>query len=156
MNAPRHTSARAVAAPATAATAFALLLGACGGGEPTVETSTVELETDPAAVPADPAAPAAPEADVAAATDDATDDALAAGSEAVDAAAAGAEETWTSLQANWEESVDEVQAHFGELSEQDVLATGGDRDALVAVVQERYRLEPEEAERQVADWEATL
>ena len=163
MNAIRPKDVRTAVAPTGAATALALLLGACGGGDPAVETSTIELESDPVAVPADPADPAP--ADPAASVDagavgetagELADDALAVGTEAVDAAAAGADETWTSLKENWSESAADVQAHFGELSEEDVLSTGGDRQALVSVVQERYRLDPDEAERQVADWEATL
>ena len=156
----RHRRVRSAAAPASAV-ALALALGACGGGDPAVETSTVELDEGVSAAPAelDPAIaePALdPGAEVGAAVQGAADEAMVAGSDAVDAAAAGASGAWVSLQENWDESVADVQAHFGELSEEDVVATGGDRGALVAVVRERYGLEAEEAERQVADWEATL
>lgn len=91
---------------------------------------------------------------------DAVSDAATGAGDAMEGAVAdgtaAAGDAWTSLQANWADSVDEVKAHFGELSEEDILNTGGDRDRMVGVVQERYRLEPAEAERQVADWEATL
>ena len=150
----RRAGLRTIPAGASAA-ALALLLGACGGGEPEVETSTVEME--PEAATAD----AAPEADVAVAepvegAEAALEETASAVDGAADAVAAEAGDGWSSLQANWAESADEVRAHFSELSEEDVLSTGGDREALVAVVGERYSLEPEEAERQVADWEATL
>ena len=176
MNAPRtpdragRRTAPDARAPArsvargTAPVALAMLLGACGGGDPAVETSTIEM--DPAAAPAPPAddpaaidpALGADAADLAPPepAGDALGETVAAAESVADEAAAGAEGAWSSLQANWAESAAEVQAHFGELSEDDVLATGGDRQALVAVIGERYSLAPEEAEQQVADWEATL
>ena len=162
MNAPRPSHARGPRpgiAAALGAAGLALALGACGGGTD-VETSTVETAPD-AAAPASPATdPVAVEPGLSAGADDPVGGAVVEGADALgdgaDAVAAGADDAWTSLQANWADSVDEVQAHFGELSEEDVLATGGDRERLVATVGERYNLAPEEAERQVADWEATL
>ena len=151
--APRAGGPRPGVAPALAALALVLALGACGGTDSDVETSTIEMEPDATA-------PAAPETDLSADAEAPVEGAIVEGADALgdgaDAVAAGADDAWTSLQANWADSVDEVQAHFGELSEEDVLATGGDRQQLVAMVQERYNLAPEEAEQQVADWEATL
>ena len=142
------------------AAALAVLLGACGGGEPEVETSTIEMDPDAgAALPAE-ADPGAADPGLTTGADEPVEGAIVAGADALgdgaDAVAAGADDAWTSLQANWADSVEDVRAHFGELSEGDILATGGDRRQLVAVVQERYNLAPEEAEQQVADWEATL
>lgn len=127
------------------ALAAALGLAACGGQDSTIETS--EIEVGEAPTPTDAVDPLASD------TLDQGADALEQGADAV--AAAGAD-VWTELQGDWESSVGMVQAHFGALSEEEILATGGDRQQLVAVVQERYQLEPNEAEQQVADWEATL
>ncbi len=163
------------------AVALAVLLAACGADEPTVETDTVEvgeavdtefeadaikdttadvgIDTGPTAI--EPSI--APEATAEALTDDVAEDASVAATQATAAVEdvaqdgmAAADDAWTSLQANWADSVDEVQAHFGELSEEDILGVDGDRERMVSVVQERYSLEPAEAEQQVADWEATL
>ena len=170
--APRGSRTTTPLATALTAVSLVLLLGACNSdesvGQPVVEDPEIEAipaDVDPIdagqveadaneMVPA-PTAEGATE-ELAVDLEETTTDAAEVADGAIDEATAVAEDGWSSLQANWAESVGDVRARFGELSEEEILATDGDRDRLVAVVTERYGITPEDAERQVADWEATL
>lgn len=52
----------------------------------------------------------------------------------------------------WNQLKGEVRANWGELTDDDVERVGGNMDQLVGVIQERYGIRKEEAERQVDDW----
>ena len=170
--APRGPRTTASLATALSAVSLVVLLGACNGdesvGQPVVEDPEIEaipadvepidagqVEADANEMVPAPTAEGATE-ELAVDLEETTTDAAEVADGAIDEATAVAGDGWSSLQANWAESVGDVRARFGELSEEEILATGGDRDRLVAVVTERYGIAPEDAERQVADWEATL
>ena len=75
---------------------------------------------------------------------------------AAERATAEASETWKALQANWGASVGDVKARFEELDAMAILGTGGERGALLALIAADYEIEPAEAERRLAEWEASL
>ena len=52
----------------------------------------------------------------------------------------------------WNQLKGEVRANWGELTDDDVERVAGDMDKLIGVIQERYGLRKEEAERQIDDW----
>jgi len=125
---------------------FALTLTACGGDAEQEAVTIDEATPDPLETEVvETGALADPVAGDAVAVD--TPDPVAD----VDASAPGG--GWESLQADWTSSVPIVQARFGELSEEELLATGGDRDQLVVLVQQKYDLDPATAEQQVSDFE---
>lgn len=70
----------------------------------------------------------------------------------VDDAARGEAPTWEYVQANWERLAPRVQARWPKLSGHELTTAAGDHDALVAVIEKRYGLEPAEARRQVDGW----
>jgi len=129
--------------PPVLAVSLALTLAACGG-DTGQETTTIDG--------------AAPEVASEAAAEPLPTDAVEA--DAVELATGDVEvpggDGWQSLQDDWMSSVQSVQARFGELSEEELIATGGDRDQLVMLVQQKYGLAADEAEQQVSDFEATL
>ena len=125
--------------PVTASLTLALLLGACGGGTDTGDGTVV----DPAAPAAEPVESAAGEAL------ETTEGAVAAVEEA-------ASDGWTAMQGDWENSAGLVKDRWAELTEEDILSTGGDREQLVVLVQEKYGIAREDAEQQVNDWASTL
>jgi len=129
--------------PLVLAASFAITLGACGGGG---EQTDATIEEAPEVVTIEPTTDAA--------TTDATQGEALDVVTNEDAPVVGG--GWQSLQDDWMSSVPSVQARFGELTEEELIATGGDREQLVVLVQEKYRLEPAEAEQQVSDFEATL
>lgn len=135
------------------AAALATALIGCGGGNQDAGDVVGEGAADVAGAASD----AVDEAG--ALLDDAGEEVAGAADEVVegaDAMAATAEGGWTDLQANWQESVGSIQAKWGELSAEDLMSTGGDREQLVALIQDKYNLGADEAEQQVSDWEATL
>ena len=56
------------------------------------------------------------------------------------------------MQANWTRLVGQVKETWSEFTEDEIQAIHGDRDNLVAMLQERYRLAKFQAEREVDEW----
>ncbi|MEE9321768.1 MAG: hypothetical protein V3U76_15080 [Granulosicoccus sp.] len=128
--------------------AMTALLGACGGDP-----------ADPGAQATDPAAAGELLDNAGETAVDAAGNAVSEAVPVVDAAAdavAGGGDGWILLQDNWEESVASIQAQWGELSSEDLMAVGGDREALVMLLQDRYSLDRDQAEQQLTDFEGTL
>ena len=65
-------------------------------------------------------------------------------------------EGWNEMQANWDSSAGMVKDRWAELTEEEILATNGDREQLVSLVQEKYGIEREQAEQEVNDWASSL
>lgn len=55
---------------------------------------------------------------------------------------------------NWKQFKGKVKEQWGKLTDDDIDVIAGKRDQLVGKVQERMGLAQDEAEKQVADWEA--
>ncbi|MBM3597461.1 MAG: CsbD family protein [Alphaproteobacteria bacterium] len=60
---------------------------------------------------------------------------------------------WDQIAGNWKQAKGKVKEQWGELTDDDLTRINGKRDQLVGVVQERYGIAKEQAERQVKSWE---
>lgn len=63
---------------------------------------------------------------------------------------------WDRIKGNWKQMKGEAKQQWGKLTDDDVTRAEGDRDKLVGVIQERYGVARDEADRQVRDWEGRL
>ncbi|CAN5890576.1 CsbD family protein [soil metagenome] len=59
---------------------------------------------------------------------------------------------WDTVKGNWKQFTGKVRDEWGDLTDDEVEQTKGDRDQLAGKVQERYGLTKEEANKQVDDW----
>ncbi|EAU46392.1 MULTISPECIES: CsbD family protein [Salipiger] len=59
---------------------------------------------------------------------------------------------WDVIQGKWKQLKGEAKSKWGELTDDDLDRAEGDRDKLVGVVQERYGLAKDEAEREVDEF----
>lgn len=57
------------------------------------------------------------------------------------------------VKGNWKQLKGEVQKQWGELTDDDLGKIEGSREKLIGIVQEKYGISQEEAERQVENWE---
>ena len=139
--------------PVTASLTLALALGACGGDAPDAGDGVV---VDPAAI--EPTEVTTPEAVDAAAAEavEAGESAVVAVEEVADGAMTEIDEGWTAMQGDWQSSAGLVKDRWADLTEEEILGTGGDRDQLVVLVQEKYGIERDQAEQEVNDWAAAL
>jgi len=62
--------------------------------------------------------------------------------------------TWVIVESAWVEARGRMKEHWDTLTDDDLDAIGGRRDALVTRLQGNLRVPPDEAERQVAEWES--
>ena len=60
---------------------------------------------------------------------------------------------WNTIQNGWNEYEGDAKLQWGKLSEDQIKATQGQRDHLSARLQEVYAVSPEEAERQIGEWQ---
>lgn len=58
------------------------------------------------------------------------------------------------LAGNWRPFTGNILQHWDKLTNDDLAAAAGRRDQMVSKIQERYGLRKDEAERQIADFEA--
>lgn len=136
-------------APVTASLTLALTLGACGDGTNDAGDGAV---VDPAATDPAVAEPLVVETpDASAALPDETPVTTTA-----ESMAAEVDDGWTAMQDDWQNSAGLVKDRWAELTEEEILDTGGDREQLVGLLQERYGIERDQAEQEVNDWAATL
>lgn len=63
---------------------------------------------------------------------------------------------WSTIQSRWGEYQVAAKRRWGKLSEQQLHGTRGQREYVLKRVQEAYSLTAEEAERELADWEAQI
>jgi uncharacterized protein YjbJ (UPF0337 family) len=61
---------------------------------------------------------------------------------------------WNVIESGWNEYKGNAQRRWSKLTVEEVSATGGRREALSERVQAAYRLSPEKAEVQLADWQS--
>ena len=59
---------------------------------------------------------------------------------------------WDRMEAKWKQFRGAAQRQWSRLTDEDLDAVGGHKDALAARIQERYGIEKAEAGRRVADW----
>lgn len=63
---------------------------------------------------------------------------------------------WSTIQSRWDEYKVAAKRRWGKLSEQQLHGTRGQREYLLKRVREAYSLTADEAERELADWEALM
>ncbi|MGI3167073.1 CsbD family protein [Pseudooceanicola sp. 200-1SW] len=61
---------------------------------------------------------------------------------------------WDRIEGNWKQVKGEAVAQWGKLTHDDMDVVNGERQKLVGLIQERYGLAKDEAERQVDDFVA--
>lgn len=61
---------------------------------------------------------------------------------------------WIVVENNWHQAKEKIKAQWRTLTDHHVDAIEGKRDALVTRLQETLAVTPEEADRQVAQWES--
>ena len=61
---------------------------------------------------------------------------------------------WDRIEGNWKQIKGEAISQWGKLTDDDVDVANGDRQKLVGLVQERYGIAKDEAERQIDDFAA--
>jgi len=63
---------------------------------------------------------------------------------------------WDQIAGNWKQFSGRIREKWGKLTDDDFTQIGGQRDQLLGVIQKRYGIAKEEAERQVSDFERTV
>lgn len=61
---------------------------------------------------------------------------------------------WDEIKGNWKQMTGEAKSQWGELTDDELTRAEGDREKLVGMVQERYGIARDEAERQVDEFAA--
>lgn len=59
---------------------------------------------------------------------------------------------WDQAKGKWTQMKGEARTKWGKLTDDDLDVIAGERERLVGKIQERYGIQKEEAERQVAAW----
>jgi len=60
---------------------------------------------------------------------------------------------WNRIEGNWKQLKGKIKTQWGKLTDDDLDVIAGHRDQLAGKVQERYGIEKDKAEHQIADWE---
>jgi uncharacterized protein YjbJ (UPF0337 family) len=63
---------------------------------------------------------------------------------------------WDQIEGKWKQFKGRVRETWGDFTDDDLDKIGGKRDRLAGLVQEKYGVAKDEAERQIADFERTL
>lgn len=63
---------------------------------------------------------------------------------------------WDQIKGKWKQYTGKAREKWGDLTDDDLQRAAGGRDQLVGVVQERYGIAKEEAEKQVDSWSKEL
>jgi uncharacterized protein YjbJ (UPF0337 family) len=63
---------------------------------------------------------------------------------------------WDQIAGDWKQFSGKIREKWGKLTDDDFSTIAGKRDQLVGVIQKRYGIAKEEAERQLSDFERTL
>ncbi len=59
---------------------------------------------------------------------------------------------WDQIQGKWKQMKGDLRTRWGKLTDDDLHTVGGEKDKLVGVIQERYGIRKDEAQRQVDEW----
>jgi uncharacterized protein YjbJ (UPF0337 family) len=63
---------------------------------------------------------------------------------------------WDQMQGKWKQMKGSLRQQWGKLTDDDLETIAGNRDKLVGVLQERYGIAREEAQKRADEWAATL
>ena len=59
---------------------------------------------------------------------------------------------WDRVEGNWKQFKGKVKEQWGELTDDDLDRAAGKRDQLSGLIQQRYGIAKDEADRQLTDW----
>jgi uncharacterized protein YjbJ (UPF0337 family) len=59
---------------------------------------------------------------------------------------------WDQVKGEWKQLKGSVRKQWGKLTDDDLDVIAGERERLAGVIQQRYGISQEEAERQIASW----
>jgi uncharacterized protein YjbJ (UPF0337 family) len=60
---------------------------------------------------------------------------------------------WEQIQGNWKQVTGKAKENWGRLTDDDLNVVAGRRDQLAGLIEERYGVAKEEAEKQLSAWE---
>lgn len=60
---------------------------------------------------------------------------------------------WDQIQGNWKQVIGRAKEQWGKLTEDDLDVIAGRREQLSGIIQERYGVAKDDAEKQVAEWQ---
>jgi uncharacterized protein YjbJ (UPF0337 family) len=63
---------------------------------------------------------------------------------------------WDRVEGNWKQLMGQARAKWGEISKSDFERTAGRRDQIVGIIQEKYGIAREEAQKQADEWVKAL
>lgn len=63
---------------------------------------------------------------------------------------------WDTVAGQWEQLKGDLRSTWAKLTDDDVARVGAKKDKLIGLLQERYGILKDDAERQVDDWTARL
>jgi uncharacterized protein YjbJ (UPF0337 family) len=63
---------------------------------------------------------------------------------------------WDQIKGNWMQVTGRVKTQWGKLTDSDLDVVAGHRDQLAGKIQERYGIAKDEAEKQLAAWQAKV
>ena len=63
---------------------------------------------------------------------------------------------WDQIEGNWKQFTGKAREQWSDLTDDEVQQAKGNREQLAGVIQKKYGIAKEEAERQVDDWQRTL
>ncbi len=61
---------------------------------------------------------------------------------------------WDRIEGNWKQLTGQAKEQWGKLTNDDIDVVAGRRDQLAGKIQERYGVAKDEAEKQIAAWQA--
>ena len=63
---------------------------------------------------------------------------------------------WDQMEGKWKQMRGSLKEKFGKLTDDDLTKINGNRDKFVGIIQERYGVAREEAQRRADEWAKTL
>ena len=63
---------------------------------------------------------------------------------------------WDQIEGQWQQVTGNLKSQWGKLTDDDVKNVAGKKDALIGVIQERYGILKDDAEKQANEWIAKL
>ena len=63
---------------------------------------------------------------------------------------------WDRVEGNWKQFKGKARQKWGDLTDDELERVGGRKDEMVGLIQEKYGIARDEAERQVDDWSRDL
>ncbi|MGA8010083.1 MAG: CsbD family protein [Thiomonas sp.] len=60
---------------------------------------------------------------------------------------------WDQIQGNWKQLTGQAKEQWGKLTDDDLNVVAGRREQLAGMIQERYGVAKDQAEKQIAEWQ---